>query len=69
MNRHFYEAMVEHGFDPGGAWDTMDTMHFDYVPGFAKLMETRRDSRPDARLARQGRDVAERSRLALLRGR
>ncbi|MBW3664467.1 MAG: YbgA family protein [Actinobacteria bacterium] len=34
MNRLFYEVMVEHGFDPGGAWDSMDTMHFDFVEGF-----------------------------------
>lgn len=35
FNREFVRAMMEHGFEPGAAWSTADSMHFDYVPGFS----------------------------------
>ena len=38
FNAEFTAAMMQHGFTPGGAWtSSVDTMHYDYQPGYQKL--------------------------------
>ncbi len=37
FNVEFFKVMIEHGFDPGATWNAVDTMHFDFVEGFASL--------------------------------
>ena len=37
FNGELIKVMIEHGFDTGAAWDSADTMHFDYLPEFGKI--------------------------------
>lgn len=39
FNKEFFQIMIEHGFDPGASWGAVDTMHFDFIEGFASQVK------------------------------
>ena len=37
FNQEFFRVMIEHGFEPGATWGSVDSMHFNFAEGLVKL--------------------------------